>query len=46
MKSGGFYFFLQVFIVLAALLFGGAGYEIYVFLKTKKAKNAGIFPPK
>ena len=29
------FFFLQVFVVLAALLFGGAGYEIYVFLKAK-----------
>ena len=32
----GFIFFLQVFIVLAALLFGGAGYEIYIFLKTQR----------
>ena len=31
----GFIFFLQVFIVLAALLFEGAGYEIYIFLKTQ-----------
>ena len=32
--------FLQVFIVLAALLFGGAGYEIYVFLKAKLGQKS------